>query len=157
MLLAHTFTLLSLLMVVYYAFQSHWTLHSAKLLRIESWYLETTNPFSRLNWLRSPCLLCCLFVSVCRSRAKNIVLVGLLGGKEMLQGSQRGFENRVRLEVRLALVCLYVCLSARMCCRYVRTHTCLCLSPCVYICEYVCVVHVHMYECVWDSLQPVCT
>jgi diacylglycerol kinase (ATP) len=32
------------------------------------------------------------------SRAKNIVLMGLLGGKEFLQGTQRGFENRIRLE-----------------------------------------------------------
>ena len=40
---------------------------------------------------------CCFHL--CRSRAKNIMLFGILGGKEMLQGSQRGFENRVRLEV----------------------------------------------------------
>ena len=47
---------------------------------------------------------------LCRSRAKNIVLFGLLGGKEMLQGSQRGFENRVRLEVGLVVVCMRACM-----------------------------------------------
>ena len=78
-------------------------------------------------------LLAVLFVSVCRSRAKNIVLVGLLGGKEMLQGSQRGFENRVRLEVRLALLCLYAYLC--MCCMYVhiRTYMCVLVTMCVYL------------------------
>ena len=79
-----------------------------------------------------------------RSRAKNIVLLGLLGGKEFLQGTQRGFENRIRLEVRINCVCVCMCV-----------YVCACMHVCVYMRILVCVLHmclrvyVHTCACMW--------
>ena len=56
---------------------------------------------------------------MCRSRAKNMVLMGYLGGKELLSNSQKSLSQRLTLEVHTydIIVCLSVpvCSSVYMC------------------------------------------
>lgn len=47
------------------------------------------------------CIIGVILLMLYRSRAKNMVLMGYLGGKEMLSNSQKSLSQRLTLEVLL--------------------------------------------------------
>ena len=57
-------------------------------------------------WLQRPCCRMTHFGHCCRSRTRNMLWYGVLGGREMLNRTYRNLEQRVLLECDGQQICL---------------------------------------------------